>query len=298
MKKRIGFTLCGSLLCCIGLLLFGCAQQKEPSTHGFGMFSWHAEIMTDEKALADCIEQADVTTVYHQFSEDSLLNGDASAFITSLRNRNVDTYALMGDAEWAYETDGASLIAKIEEIAAYNEKQHENARISGVMVDVEPYLLDEWGEKGEVREKLMADYLSCMQAAYACARENQLQFLACIPMFYDSTNADVLENLIAYACDGIAVMNYNRTDEYGQIAKEVGLSREYGKKIICIYELQKAGKHDLEEINTYAGQGLESLWQSAEQLEQQFGYEGLQFAYHYYGPLQDLLEQEQSDSPD
>ena len=73
------------------------------------------------------------------------------------------------------------------------------------------------------------------------------------------------------------------------MAKEVGYAREFGKEIICIYELQKAGRHQLEEINTYAEEGMEALWHSAQRLEKQFGYGGLRFAYHYYEPLKELL---------
>ena len=77
-----------------------------------------------------------------------------------------------------------------------------------------------------------------------------------------------------------------------QIAKEVGYAREYQKDVVCVYELQEPGSHDLEEINTYAGLGLKALWSSARRLEAQFGYERLQFGYHYYDPLTDLLAKE------
>ena len=76
------------------------------------------------------------------------------------------------------------------------------------------------------------------------------------------------------------------------MAMEVGFAREYGKEILCIYELQKPGKHELEEINTYANEGLKALWKSRERLEKQFGYDKLGFAYHYYKPLKEMLEGE------
>ena len=77
------------------------------------------------------------------------------------------------------------------------------------------------------------------------------------------------------------------------MAKEVGYAREYGKGVICIYELQKPGRHQLEEINTYSEQGLEALWESSRRLEDQFGYDRLQFAYHYYNPLKEMLAGEE-----
>ena len=52
----------------------------------------------------------------------------------------------------------------------------------------------------------------------------------------------VLEQIVKEGCDGIAVMNYNRADEYGQMETEVELAEKYGKKVICIYELHGTGK--------------------------------------------------------
>ena len=144
----------------------------------------------------------------------------------------------------------------------------------------------------------MNSYLECMERAYEYARQNDLIFWVCIPTFYDATCDEILVSLIADACDGTAVMNYNRTDEYLQMAKEVGYAREYGKQILCIYELQQPGYHYLEEINTYYGPGLEALWQSAERLERQFGYEKLEFAYHYYSPLKEMLEEREQTGTD
>lgn len=269
--------------------------QEEKGQHGFGLFSWNDAVLAEEEreTLSACIEQANISEIYQQFSENSLASGEAAAFITGLKEENIPVYALVGESEWAYDLDGESLIEALKPIADYNAAQPENARLSGIMVDVEPYLLEEWDEGRSTRAELMEGYLSCMESAYAYASEHELEFWACIPTFFDVTNEDILEALISNTCDGIAVMNYNREDEYGQIAKEVGFSREYGKKIICIYELQEAGSHDLEEINTYANEGLSALWQSADRLERQFGYEGLHFAYHYYEPLKTLLTQEQ-----
>ena len=131
--------------------------------------------------------------------------------------------------------------------------------------------------------------MECIKNAYQFAKQNGLEFIVCVPTFYDAVCENVLEGLFAETCDGVAVMNYNRSDEYGQMEAEVKLAREYNKKIICIYELQKVGKHDLEDINTYAGEGLEALWNSAKNLKEQFNYTKLSFAYHYYEPLKEML---------
>jgi len=295
MKKRMIPVIYAALILCIVaviILMISRLRNDEKPQKGFGMFSWNEDILAEEHSeeLSECIGKADVTLIYQQFSESSFQNGTASSFVKEMQRENVEVYALMGDAKWTYENGGDRLIEHVEHVVTYNKSQDSKGKIKGVMVDVEPYLLGEWDEGEDVRKVLMQDYLNCIQRGYTYAVRNGLVFLVCIPTFYDATSPDVLERLIADACDGIAVMNYNRTDEYGQMEREVDLAREYDKKVICIYELQESGLHDLEEINTYAGEGLQKLWESADSLKQEFGYEKLQFAYHYYEPLKALLE--------
>lgn len=297
MRKWTYWVKAAAPLICAGLaaaLLTGaCSAWKARyfRDYGFGLFSWDDAVMEDGEAerLDKCIERTGVTAMYQQFSADSLNSGDASSFVSRMHRQSVDVYALVGEAEWAYEPDGSQLLRSLRRVARYNEKQRRSARIAGVMVDIEPYLLDEWDEGGKARDSLMEDYLSCLQNAYAYTSERDLELWVCIPTFYEATNRKVLKELISNTCDGVAVMNYNRADEYGQMEKEVEYAKRYGKDIICIYELQEPGKHELEEIHTYAEAGLEELWKSSQRLKSQFGYDRLTFAYHYYKPLQELL---------
>lgn len=284
--NRAGFLLCAALAAL--LLLAGVRVNSA----GFGLYSWDEDALEaggEAEALAACIKEAGVKRVYQEFSKESLEDGAAEAFVKRLKKQSVEVFALFGAEEWARDKKGETVIKTMRRVARYNEGKSRSARITGVMVDVEPYLLDEWDEGSRARRKLMENYLSSMEAAYAYAEEHDLELWLCIPNFYDTGFEDILESLISDACDGIAVMNYNRTDEYMQIAKEVGLAREYGKGVECIFELQEPHQHELEEINTYAGVGLDALWRSAARLEKQFGYDRLRFAYHYYRPLQQML---------
>lgn len=226
MKKWNWFTLGGILCLSMAAMAFlsGMKPQPEGEGAGFGLFSWKEEAIgeAEEKALSECIDSAFVTEIYQQFSKEALLSGEAASFVRRMDGKGAAVYALAGEAAWAYEQDGASLIEKLRQVAEYNSRQGRESRIQGMMVDVEPYLLEEWDKGKEERGRLMAGYLQGMERAYAYAAEAGLKFLVCIPTFYDATNRDILEGLIAGACDGVAVMNYNRTDEYGQMAMEVG----------------------------------------------------------------------------
>ena len=296
IRKKWRFILAACVSMTVLVLAGACfaAAKQEPLSGKFGLFSWNVSVMAESEkdTLNRCIQQAGVGRIYQNIPEQNLALKETAGFIRRMSARSVEVYSLLGDSEWSYEKDGGSLRYELEQIVLYNAGQEKNARIAGVMVDVEPYLLDEWGRSSRSRKKLMERYLSGIKKGYDYAVENRLKFGVCIPVFYDVTNEDILEELISTACDGIALMNYDRTDEYMQIAKEVGYAREYQKDVVCVYELQEPGSHDLEEINTYAGLGLKALWSSATRLEAQFGYERLQFGYHYYDPLTDLLAKE------
>lgn len=300
MKKRILFSICIILIIFSVAVIFLMMNYNKPNKNqnkqnkqGFGIFSWDTSAISPEEDenLIKCIQQADITQIYQQFSNDVLKSGEAKDFLSRMKKNSIQIYALLGEAEWAYENDAQTLIGEIKHIVEYNTK-NKSDRIFGIVTDVEPYLLDEWSEEGDVRDDLMANYLGCINSAYQYARKNHLDFIVCVPTFYDVVCENILEGLFANSCDGVAVMNYNRSDEYGQMEAEVKLAREHNKEIICIYELQKAGKHTLKDINTYAGEGLGSLWKSAKWLKEQFNYTKLSFAYHYYEPLKEMLAKE------
>lgn len=288
MKKPIaafGVILVLCLLCCA----FCFFKKEEGGTPSFGLFSWNMDATAEGEAetLNACIKTAGVTELYQEFTADALQDGTAAAFVSRMNTKDVSVYALVGSEDWVYEPE--ALLSVLRQIVQYNSTAPKNSKLCGVVVDVEPYLLDEWDADRESRDALMEDYLFCMESAYRYAAEQELFLWACIPTFYDRASKDVLEPLIAQCCDGVAVMNYNREDEYGQIAHEVGFAREYDKSVMCIYELQEAGKHGLEEINTYANLTLDDIQASWESLQLKFGYDKLSYAYHYYEPLCDLL---------
>ena len=92
--------------------------------------------------------------------------------------------------------------------------------------------------------------------------------------------------------DAVAVMNYDKSDEIGQIDREMELSMRAGKRLIHIYELQRPGLHDLTERNTYYSDGLTAVWASRDTLSAHFDYEWLSFALHDYTALRELMKGE------
>lgn len=291
MKNKIiaFFFFFAAVIAVAGIVFI--SREKEQENPIYGIFSWNVEAIQqkEQENWSRCIRESSTQEIYQEIPMEMLKEKTTEYFIEYMSKENVKVYALVGQASWGRNSEGTELIKQIKAIAKYNANVGKNAKICGVMVDVEPYLLEEWDEGEESREHLMEQYYSGMRKAYECSEEYGIQFLVCIPTFYDVTNEDILEKLASKACDGLAVMNYNREDEYGQIEAEAELAQKYEKRLICIYELQEAGKHDLQEINTYAGEGLKKLWASADRLKEKINYDGFTFAYHYYEPLKKML---------
>lgn len=292
MKKVI---LAGIAVLFIGIVLSisdlhsgdGSVTEKEEPVPTFGLFSWDAWVTEQEEAetLSLCMQETAVSEIYQEFPAEMLETGSAAPFVARMRGADVDVYSLVGAAEWALEgNDG--LLEAVRTVTEYNQSSQSEEQIVGIMIDVEPHVLSQWSWK---QEELVEGYVQNLREAYIYANTHDLNVLVCITNGYDEYCPEALEAILSQACDGIAIMNYDRTDEYGQIKDEVSLAREYGKRVICIYELQKPGYHGLETINTYAEEGLDALHASMELLEEQFAPFDLDFAYHYYAPLKEML---------
>ena len=96
--------------------------------------------------------------------------------------------------------------------AEWNKKSGTEGGFAGIVFDVEPYLLEEWDDN---QENCMEQYAANCIQAYQSAREEKLAVIICIPNFYDRIGLSaLLEKIIEEGCDGIAVMNYNKTVSY------------------------------------------------------------------------------------
>ena len=115
--------------------------------------------------------------------------------------------------------------------------------------------------------------------------------IVCLSYYYDDYGfEDELETIVEDGCGALAIMNYNREDEIGQIETEAALCKTYGKRLITIYELQEVGKFDLEESHTYREAGLSALKESRERALAYFGDQKISTALHEYRALKEMSD--------
>lgn len=264
--------------------------EQEAALPRNGMFEWDEDRIFQPEQVELLIDTLSVTDWYQEIALPVEQEG-LEAFIECMAGKGIAVYALVGEKEWGYEEDGASLISYMEEIRAYNEIAGPDQSFQGIMADIEPYVMKKWKDD---TENYMEAYVNGMIQAYQHAREWGLEVIVCIPRHYDDQGlSKQLERLIAEGCDQVAVMNYECGNEVDKIRTEAGLAQKYNKRLHCILEFQEVGKHGLVEEKTYRNKGIAAAWKAWEQVEQAYPDMTITRDYHYSRPLMKMLEEEE-----
>ena len=264
------------------------ANNSSPSLRR-GMFEWQEERVKDRNDVNELIGKFQITDWYQELSV-PVDRKTTAAFVSHLHQSEVKAYALVGETEWGYEADGASLIAYLEELVRYNTGVKPAERLDGVMVDVEPYTRSRWKEDPA---RHMETYVSGMIEAYRYAQKHDLIFIACIPRHYDDQGlTELLEILIRNGCDEVAVMDYDCGAEAEKLETEARFAEKYDKVLHCILEFQRVGKHGLTEDKTYRNKGLAAAEAAWNQVDQAFPSISIVHDYHWSKPLIEMMEEE------
>lgn len=293
MKKVRSSIVIASCCMIIAIIMINIQQPKSRNraflTSKTSLFSWEGMYMEPawEKAVGSAMQELGCSAIYQAVPE-NIPEETVLDYLERRADAEEDVYYLTGDASWGLEEHADSLLNIVEEVKQWNKKAEKGRGFAGIVFDVEPYLLDEW-EGNE--EAIMEQYVDNMTSAYQAAAEQDLLLIACIPHFYDKVALErPLERLVKNACDGIAVMNYHKEDEAGQIFVEILLAEKYEKGILHIIELQKPGYHELTEENTYYYDGIEAAKESFYRMRERYSYENLGFSWHYLQPALELME--------
>ena len=252
------------------------------------LFSWSSNVITQEKEeLFSVMKEAKLNTLFQSISTTEDINYDE--FLTSAKNQNIKIYALTGTPEWALSEDGESMIKRVEFIAKINEHLPDDTKIKGIVMDVEPYLLDGFEEN---RKEIMKKFISAISKTYEIAKKYDLELVVCIPYYYDHWNLESELEEIVINSDTIAIMNYYREKEIEHMEYEAVLSRKHNKEVMTIYELQEPGLYGLTERNSYYGMSIENVYESFEEIKSYYSDQKVSVAFHEYEFLKELLENE------
>ena len=257
--------------------------------HDRAMYSWDHDFiyLPDEPMLQKVMELTQCNILYQEVSSNASAK-DVAAFLQRRGEHNQTVYYLCGNASWAIEKGATSMLKEVERAASYNKAAGEY-KFVGIQFDVEPYCLEDFEENAD---KYMAQYVENSKAAYKAAHEAGLLVEICIPYWWESAYGyyDELEDLIANACDSVAVMNYyKKGTEASHIETEVELCQKYNKRIINITETIPPGLHGLTENNTYYHDGIDAIEEMWNTLDGYFQYDKLGYSFHWMEVIIELL---------
>ena len=181
------------------------------------------------------------------------MKAEGMKYLKMAHEMNKHVYFLTGEPEWALDENAKEIKKLIRQIETYGEQPS----LQGVVIDIEPYLLEEFKYQPE---EVMENYTKGLIEAYRFAKLYRLKVIVCIPYYLDTLGfTQQLESIIKFGSDAVAVMNYYRGKENEHIETELKLSQLYNKPIISIYELQKPCTQGLIDMNTYHQLGLQAV---------------------------------------
>lgn len=168
------------------------------SVQADGIYIWSDTFAENRnEVLLSFLNNLDVTTVYLSTGSDSTLLGKAPGLINAAKKEGIEFHLLAGDVEWL-ESENQQM--KLKNLA----EQASEYGFSGIHLDVEPHILDDWDAQ---RARYEQNYVSLLENAKEITSANNLSLSVSIPHFYDSILQEINQ-----AADDIVVMVYETTD--------------------------------------------------------------------------------------
>lgn len=261
-------------------------SNRHKTKNEIGIFSWKSNIIQQcDLNVLNWLTELGITQVYQEFS-DKVDKEEIDDFLELALKEKLDIYYLSGDPYWGIEKEAESCLKEVERACQIQTESVYGRALRGIVMDIEPYLLVDFESNTDI---YMNQYVENMRTAYEAAKEKGLEFILCIPYYYDKEEfGNSLELLIRDCCDRVAVMNYYREGESRHIENEAKYAEKYKKGLITIYELKKPGEYGLTEINTYHNEGLEAVYTSFKSIQAYFNTNNISMAFHDLEALKEV----------
>lgn len=254
------------------------------------IYSWSSDEITipeNRRELIKVLDEYGFNRIFQSISSE-ISEQEIQSFVLELTGQNIDVYALSGTPEWALDPTGESMIERLKRIAMINEQLPKNQQIKGMVIDVEPYLLDDFDWENEL---IQESFISGMKNLYHVAQEEELELIVVVPYFYDTKGyQEVLSTIIHEASSEVAVMNYFRNREINHLTFEASEAKKANKPLTSVYEFKPPGKHGLSEKNTYYNEGVLAAQENAKQLIEHYDGQTIHIAFHDYRAFREVIQ--------
>lgn len=284
--RHIIIGIIGMILIISGIIFYLTTQQVDDN---LAIFSWDKETVTEDvQRTKDFLQSQKIRRLFQSFASE--LSMDEIQTFMGRVSDEVDVYQLIGTPEWAYAENKARLIDQGERVVKINNTLDVENQIKGLVVDVEPYLLDDFDWEDE---ELKLSFMENMKALYDFLQANDLAMITVVPYFYETKGyKDVLDFLIKEASTELAVMNYFREEEVEHILYETTIAKEVDLAVTTIYEFKAPGEYDLTERNTYYNEGLDKALNNFQYVKQTFDEQEIYAAFHDLTALKEVVGRE------
>ena len=254
---------------------------------GAGVFSW--DHLADDSDI-ECLVDNNITEIY-QYIKPEYTDDEIVAFLSKMSDRGIDVYILDGEPGWAYKENYRYMETVVDRIAYINNYVSRRDRISGVVYDIEPYVLDKWHSTPQL---IMDEYISNIADVRDKIeqRDYNIEMCVCVPYSFDLMGYEgYLDSLIGNS-DQVFVLNYNKNGEIENIKNEMELALQYNKRIVNVYEIQPGLLSQTINSVTYYKDGLGAIKKSYDNLLE--AYDGIKIgiAYHTLDYLKVLSQGE------
>lgn len=259
------------------------AQEEEKKTidpdelfsNGAGVFSWDHIPNTRD---IQCMKDNRITEIY-QYLRPEYTDQEMLDFLVSMNEVDIDVYILDGEPEWSYESEYQGMRHVLERVRNLNSLTEEDARIKGIVFDVEPYVLDKWHN---IPDQLLEEYTANIShIKQECeSDEDHLDICVCIPYSYDNLGRDKAMRKLLKESDQVFVLNYLKGMEIENIRREAALARYYSKRLVNVYELQPGLLSQTNNTITYYKDGLEAVTLNYADIMETYKGHNIAIAYH------------------
>lgn len=250
-------------------------EQEDEMPFGAGVFSW--ERLPSASDIR-CMRDNGITELY-QYLKPEYSFDEVITFLKLMSENEIDVYILDGEPEWSYEEEYQGMKNVLDKVRTFNSDLNRREQIKGIVLDVEPYVLDKWHS---TPRQLLDEYTANVVRLKEDSKdaEFELQIYVCIPYSYDLMGHDKVLRTLIKETDGVMVLNYNKGNEAANIKREAALARWYKKRLVNVYELQPGLLSQTNNSITYYNDGIEAVKENYKNLLDEYPSHNIALAYH------------------
>ena len=252
-------------------------EPTSPEVQQKATWLWDTtKIVSDRERLLQFLTEQQVTTLYLQINPEVPVE-DYQTWMKELRVRGIETHALGGDPKWASPDPADRLGAQefAQWIVRYQSLAGEQEAFTGIHLDVEPYLHQEWNSR---KKEIIDAFQTVLHEIGTEAKKQNLLFGVDIPFwlheigYVNKFGHGNLAEWVMNQTDMVTIMAYrNHADRSGGILEIVE----------PLFQLAETAKSPLviavettdqpEEYVSFSGMSPERMKEELQQVHNRYG---------------------------